>query len=69
MTGEIVKGSYHGDMPIVRITDIKAVDTLKRGVCLSSLMIVIFLLVGYYKNINSKKVEILFHFFAILFTR
>ena len=29
ITGEIVKGSYHGDMPIVRITDIKAVDTPK----------------------------------------
>jgi len=29
VTGEIVKGSYHGDMPIVRITDIKAVDTPK----------------------------------------
>ena len=29
VTGEIVKGSYHGDMPVVRITDIKAVDTPK----------------------------------------
>ena len=29
VTGEIVKGSYHGDMPIVKITDIKIVDAPK----------------------------------------
>lgn len=26
ITGEITKGDYHGDMPIVKITDIKNVD-------------------------------------------
>lgn len=26
ITGEITRGSYHGDMPIVRITEIKKVD-------------------------------------------
>ena len=29
VTGEIIKGSYHGDMPIIKITDIKIVDTPK----------------------------------------
>lgn len=29
ITGEIIKGSYHGDMPIVKITDIKVVNTPK----------------------------------------
>ena len=27
ITGEITKGDYHGDMPIIRITEIKSVDT------------------------------------------
>lgn len=27
ITGEITKGDYHGDMPIVKITEIKKVDT------------------------------------------
>ena len=27
ITGEIIKGSYHGDMPIIKITNIKTVDT------------------------------------------
>ena len=26
VTGEIFKGDYHGDMPIIKITDIKSVD-------------------------------------------
>lgn len=26
ITGEIYKGDYHGDMPIIKITDIKSVD-------------------------------------------
>lgn len=26
ITGEIVKGDYHGDMPIIRVTDIKSID-------------------------------------------
>ena len=26
VTGEIYKGNYHGDIPIIKITDIKAVD-------------------------------------------
>ena len=26
ITGEIIKGDYHGDMPIIKITDIKIVD-------------------------------------------
>lgn len=26
VTGEIIKGDYHGDMPIIKITDIKKVD-------------------------------------------
>ncbi|MBQ2938675.1 MAG: hypothetical protein IJE05_07430 [Clostridia bacterium] len=26
VTGEIIKGDYHGDMPIIKITDIKNVD-------------------------------------------
>lgn len=26
LTGEITKGNYHGDMPIVKVTDIKKVD-------------------------------------------
>ena len=26
ITGEIIKGTYHGDMPIIKITDIKSVD-------------------------------------------
>ena len=26
LTGEITKGNYHGDMPIVKVTDIKTVD-------------------------------------------
>lgn len=26
ITGEITKGSYHGDMPIVKVTEIKKVD-------------------------------------------
>ena len=26
VTGEIYKGDYHGDMPIIKITDIKSVD-------------------------------------------
>lgn len=29
ITGEIIKGSYHGDMPIVNISEIKKVDTPK----------------------------------------
>ena len=27
ITGEITKGNYHGDMPIIKITEIKKVDT------------------------------------------
>ena len=27
ITGEITKGNYHGDMPIVKVTEIKKVDT------------------------------------------
>lgn len=26
LTGEITKGNYHGDMPIIKVTDIKVVD-------------------------------------------
>ncbi len=26
ITGEITKGDYHGDMPIIRVTDIKSID-------------------------------------------
>lgn len=26
LTGEIMKGNYHGDMPIIKVTDIKKVD-------------------------------------------
>ena len=26
VTGEIYKGDYHGDMPIIKVTDIKTVD-------------------------------------------
>ena len=26
VTGTIIKGDYHGDMPIVKVTDIKSVD-------------------------------------------
>lgn len=26
VTGEIIKGDYHGDMPIIKVTDIKKVD-------------------------------------------
>ena len=26
ITGEITKGNYHGDMPIIKITEIKKVD-------------------------------------------
>ena len=26
VTGEIYKGNYHGDMPIIKVTDIKTVD-------------------------------------------
>lgn len=47
--GEITKGSYHGDMPIIKIKEIKQIEKPKDNIYVYPLMILMFLLLLCFK--------------------